>query len=450
MFDSEQTDHLQADHVFMRRTIKMKKKLLALALAMIMVASLAACGSSGGSGDSTGSGEDVTITIFNSKSEIQDQFVELADEYTETHPGVTIEVYYSSDTVSAHLATKYASNDPYTISMVDAKDVYSLGEEHALDLSDQDWVANTDYAIKVGDKVLGFPFCIEARGVMYNADAIKAITGEDFDPASCATKEDFQALLDKLVAGGMAAPVGIMKEDWSLAAHYFQEIYEEQDDPEAFVQSLYAGKADLANNERFNSMMDTFDILMKYNYAAATPVAAEREVSEQKLAEGEIAFMFGGNWDWSLIKDFAEDAQMGMMPVPQSTNDDYNTKLVGGGSKYFFIDSSDNTSEAQVQAAKDFLNWLVFDADGNAFLTEKCAVVPAYNNINADALDPLSISVKQYADEGKLVDNYNYDPDDHYSIVGAAMQEYLAGKSDRAKLAAAVEKYWSSVTPVEH
>ena len=102
----------------------MKKKILALALAMIMVASLAACGSSGGSGDSTGSGEDVTITIFNSKSEIQDQFIELADEYTETHPGVTIEVYYSSDTVSAHLATKYASNDPYTISMVDAKDIY--------------------------------------------------------------------------------------------------------------------------------------------------------------------------------------------------------------------------------------------------------------------------------------------------------------------------------------
>ena len=81
----------------------MKKKLLALALAATMIFSLVACGG-GGSGDSTGSGDNVTITIFNSKSEIQDQFEELANTYSDTHPGVTIEVYYSSDTVSAHLA----------------------------------------------------------------------------------------------------------------------------------------------------------------------------------------------------------------------------------------------------------------------------------------------------------------------------------------------------------
>ena len=42
-------------------------------------------------------------------------------------------------------------------------------------LSDEEWVANTDYAISVGGKVLGFPVCIEARGVMYNATAIKEV-----------------------------------------------------------------------------------------------------------------------------------------------------------------------------------------------------------------------------------------------------------------------------------
>ncbi|MCQ2507729.1 MAG: ABC transporter substrate-binding protein, partial [Dorea sp.] len=177
---------------------------------------------------------------------------------------------------------------------------------------------------------------------------------------------------------------------------------------------------------------------------------AEREVSEQKLAEGEIAFMFGGNWDWSMINAFDYSENMGMMPVPQNTDDGTTQKLVGGGSKYFFIDSSDNTSEEQVQAAKDFLNWLVFEEDGNTFLTERCALVPAYSNIDASALDPLSSSVKAYADAGMLVDNYNYDPDDHYSIVGAAMQKYLAGEVDRAGFAKTVEEYWASTTPVEH
>jgi raffinose/stachyose/melibiose transport system substrate-binding protein len=426
----------------------MKRKLIALALACVMVFSLVACG--GGSGGSGGSGDDVTITIFNSKSEIQDQFEELADEYSDSHPGVNIEVYYSSDTVAAHLATKYASNDPYTISMVDPKDVYSLGKEHALDLSDQDWVGHTNYAISVDDKVIGFPFCIEARGVMYNKDAIKEATGEEFDPAKCQTLDDFKALLDKVSKGGKESPVGIMKEDWSLGAHYFQEIYETQPDPEAFIQQLYGGTAKLGENVKYNDYIDTFDVLKEYNYAKSSPVAAEREVSEQKLAEGEIAFMFGGNWDWSLLKDFNEEANLGLMPVPQNTDDGSNTKLVGGGSKYFFIDSSDAFSEEQIQAAKDFLNWLVSDEEGNAFLTEKCAVVPAYDNIDASALDPLSKSVKEFADAGALIDNYNYDPDDHYSVVGAVMQKYLAGEIDRAGLAKGVEDYWSKATPVEH
>lgn len=427
----------------------MKKKLLSLAIVATMAVPLVACGGGSGSGGAK-KGDGVTITIFNSKSEIQDQFEELANTYSDTHEGVNLEVYYSNDTVSAHLATKYASNDPYTISMVDAKDVYSLGAEHALDQSDQDWVSHTNYAISVDDKVVGFPVCIEARGVMYNADAIEKITGEEFDPTKYQTLDEFKKLLGELKKGGMEAPTGIMKEDWSLAAHYFQEIYEEQEDPEAFIQALYGGTADLANNEKFNAKMDTFDVLKEYNYAASSPAAAEREVSEQKLAEGEIAFMFGGNWDWSLLADYNEDANLGMMPVPQNTDDGANAKLVGGGSKYFFIDSSDNTSDEQVAAAKDFLNWLVSDPEGNAFFTEQCKLVPAYDNIDASALDPLSKCVKEYADEDALIPNYDYDPDDHYSVVGASMQKYLSGKLDRAGLADEVEKYWSETTPVEH
>ena len=44
----------------------------------------------------------------------------------------------------------------------------------------------------------------------------------------------------------METPTGIMKEDWSLAAHFLAEVYEQQPDVEAFVSSLYEGTADLA------------------------------------------------------------------------------------------------------------------------------------------------------------------------------------------------------------
>ena len=425
----------------------MKKKILALLLAVAMMATLVACG--GDSGDSGSSGDGVVVTIFNSKSEIQSQFEEMAEEYNASHDGVTLEVYYSSDTVAAHMASKYSSNEPYVLSMVDAKDVYSLGPDHAIDLSDESYVGDTNYAITIDDQVLAVPFCIEGRGLMYNADTIEKITGETFDPTKYTTLDAFKELIDELKAGGMEAPCGVMKEDWSLAGHFFSEIYEEQEDVNAFVDSLYAGEADLANNEKFNSLMDTFDVLRDNNYAADSAIAAERETSEQKLASGEIAFMFGGNWDWAVLNEYEPSENMGLMPVPQNTDDGTNEKLVGGGSKYLFIDSSDNVTDEQRQAAKDFLTWLYTEEDGNTFLTETCGVVPAFSSIPVEGLDPLSTSIAKYVEKDALIPNYDYLPDDHYSKVGATMQQYLDGKIDRAGLAKAVEDYWSSTTPVE-
>lgn len=391
----------------------------------------------------------VSITIFNSKMEIQSQFEEMAEKYAEDN-GINIEVYYSNDTVAAHLATKYSAGDPYTLAMVDAKDVYSLAKDHAIDMSDQEWVKNTNYAIGIDDQINGFPMCVEARGLIYNADAIEAITGETFNPEDYKTLDSFKELIEQLKEGGMETPTGIMKEDWSLAAHFLTQVAEEQPDVEEFITKLYEGEADLINDEKFNSLMDFFDVMMENNYAKDSAIAAEREVTEMMLAEGEIAFMFGGNWDWSVINAYDYTENMGMMPVPQNTDDGSNEKLVGGGSKYFMIDSSDNTTDEQRQAALDFLEWLADSEEGQAFITDDCALVPAFSNNENEVADPLGKSVKKYADEGAMIDNYNYMPDDHISLCGAIFQKYLAGQMDRAEFATEIEDYWKSTDVVEH
>jgi len=427
------------------------RKAAAAALAAVLAAGLlAGCGGGSASGGSEGGSEGgAGITIFNSKMEIQDKLEEKAAQYSE-EKGVPVEVYYSSDTVAAHLATRYSSNEPYTISMVDAKDVYALAAEHALDLSDQEWVANTTQAISIDGKVYGFPVCVEARGIIYNADAIKNATGKDFDPASIKTTDDFKAIIEECKKGGMESPVGVMKEDWSLAGHFITEVYEQHDDPDAFIAGVKDGSIKLIEDKKFNDMMDTFDVLRENNYAKDAAISAEREVTEQKLAEGEIAFMFGGNWDWSVINAYDYSENMGMMPVPNNSGDGTNEKLVGGGSKYFFIDSSENTSAEQQQAAKDFLNWLANDPEGQAFVVNDCALVPAFSNNTLEVTDPLGKSVKAYADADALIPNYNYLPDDHYSVVGASMQKYLAGEVDRAGLADEIAAYWAGAEVGAH
>ena len=67
-----------------------------------------------------------------------------------------------------------------------------------------------------------------------------------------------------------------------------------------------------------------------------------------------------------------------------------------------------------------------------------------------EVADPLGKSVKEFADAGALIPNYNYMPDDALSITGASFQKYLAGQTDRAGFAEEIENYWKSTTPVEH
>ena len=213
------------------------KKLLVALLAFAMIFAMAACGGGSSSEGEEGGSEGAAgaLKIFNSKMEIQDVFEsDLASAY-EAEAGVPVEVYYSSDTVAAHLSTKYASKDPYAVNMVDEKDLYSLAKEYGADMSDMDWVKDTNYAVTVDGKVVGFPVCVEARGIIYNATAIENALGEKFDPASIKTLDDFKAICDKLVAAGMETPTSIMKEDWSLGAHYLAQFIEEREDVDGYV-----------------------------------------------------------------------------------------------------------------------------------------------------------------------------------------------------------------------
>ena len=415
---------------------------LSLVLTLAMIFALAV------SSGSASAASKVSITIFNSKTEIQEYLEEAAEEYGKAN-GVDIEVYYSQDTVSAHLSTRYAAKDPYTINMVDAKDVYTLGALYGYDMSGEDWVADTDYAISVDGKVVGFPVCVEARGILYNADAIENTLGETFDPDSIKNLDDFKAFLDRMVEGGMELPVGILKPDWSLAAHYLQHVYEEHDDVDAFVQDLYDGKVDLMQDAKFNALMDTFDVLKAYNLFKAGPISAEDDQVHQAMSEGLDAFQFGGCWEWNDIVDYDYTGNIGLMPIPQNLEDAFTGKMVVFGSKYFYVDNSENTTDEQRAAAVDFLNWFALSDEGKTLVSETCAMISPFKSNDVPCANDIGVSVKKYADAGLTIASYDYDPDDHYAKLGAEMQKYLADKCTREELAQAIQDYWANVTPVQ-
>ncbi len=434
--------------------MKRAKKILASVMVLTIAVSAAGCGSEAGSAEAAEASEDVavddmlTITFYNTKSEIADQLNAASEKYAAEY-GVNIEFSFPSSDIKNYVETTYTTGTPFTMVMVEANDIYELGSEYGIDLSGEDWLDETDYAYYADGKVIGFPFCIEAFGIIYNGDAIKAVTGENFDPESITFLSDFTEFLEILVQDGMKFPTVIQKVDWSLSHHYLQQVFDERTDTAAAIKRLYNGEANAVDDEKFNALMDTFDVLMKYNYFQESPTKASDEQVYQAIAEGTAAFKFGGCWEWDEYTEYGASENMGIMPVPQDIDDEYTGCLDGGVTKYVFIDNSEYTTDEQREAALDFLNWLVFSDEGQALISDECGLVSPFTNNTVTCSNPLSNTVKEYSDSGRLIQTYDNMPSDYQSIMGARMQDYLAGSITRLELALYLEEYWLSATPPE-
>ncbi len=396
--------------------------------------------------------EGTSITLLNSKAEIQNALVEMGAEF-EKRSGVHVEVMPVTDGDSPYtkVVSLYNSGNPPTMSILDTTDVIALAEEKAADLSGEAWLKEAEgYLTEVNGKVYSFPLCIEGRGIIYNKQVIEETLGESFDPASIRTLDDFVALLDRLVAAGMEEPVSLAMEDWSLGAHHLQYIYETYDGTSAgaaeAIEKIKSGQLDLSTYDRMSQFLDMFDVLMKYNVAKGDPLGADYDEMAIDLVDGKTAFWFNGNWAWPNLEDAdaEKDDAYGFLPYFMNNDpDDFvNRQIQASPSKQVMLDGVVAT-EQQLAAAKEFLNWIVYSEIGQQMLVKTCNIIPPFQNNPYEPSDPLSRDIYNHVHDGAAFNASAIVPNDHWSILGAAMQKYLAQRSDRAELIASIEDYWA-------
>lgn len=393
-----------------------------------------------------------SITLMNSKAEIQVALEEMAVMFEEKS-GVHVEVMPVTDGDSPYtkVVSLYNSGNPPTLSILDTTDVIALAQEKAEDLSAEEWTKEAEgYLTEVNGKVYGFPLCIEGRGLIYNKAVIEQTLGETFDPASIKTQEQFTALLDRLVEAGMERPISMAKEDWSLGAHQLQYIYETydgtSDGAQQVIEQIKSGELQVADHQRTTEFLNTFDILKKYNVAKGDPLGADYDEMAIDLADGKTAFWFNGNWAWPNLKEAGaknEDAY-GFLPyfLNNDENDFANQMIQGSPSKQVMLDGQ-VADEKQKAAAKEFLNWIVYSEIGQQMLVKTCNVIPPFKNNPYEPEDPLSRDIYEHVQNGTAFNASAIVPNDHWAVLGAAMQKYLADRCDRAELMAAIEEYWS-------
>lgn len=438
-----------------------KSKLLSLMLSFTLATTvLVGCGAKGNNTTKTEepttkteSAKEVKITFLNSKGEIQVQLEDAAVVFTEENPNIKIEVIAAAAGQSPFekVSAMYASGNAPSLSMLDPGDIPKFSEKF-VDLTNEKWVGdaseNSLDSVKTSDgKVMAFPLTVEGAGIIYNKEILDKV---GVYPKSILTTTDLEEAFKKVKATGVE-PLALSPMDWSLAGHLLPISYSTQskDSKEVtkFLEDLKAGKVDLAKNTQFSGLIDTFDMMKKYNIDIKDPLAATYENDQQYMGTGKVAFWFMGNWTWPQIKEFSEkNESFGFIPVPVSnTAEDYgNAGIPVGVTKYIGVDKENNDVDQQA-AAKKFLDWLVYSEKGQDILVNKSNIIPAFKNITLEPKDPLAKSIKSYMSEGKTIQFMTVMPADHWKEVGASMQKYLAGKSDKATLATEIQEYWKNV-----
>lgn len=390
------------------------------------------------------------ITLLNSKAEIQVALEKMGEEF-EKKSGVHVEVMpVTDDSPYTKVVSLYNSGNPPTMSILDTTDVIALAEEKAADLSEEDWTEEAEgYLTEVNGKVYSLPLCIEGRGVIYNKTVIEEALGEEFDPDSITTLENFTALLDRLVDAGIEKPVSMAKEDWSLGAHHLQFVYETYDGTsegaQEVIEQIKGGTLDLHSYDRMQEFLDMFDVLKEYNVAKGDPLGADYDEMAIDLADGKTAFWFNGNWAWPNLSEAGaenEDAY-GFLPYFMNNDEDdfANRQIQGSPSKQVMLDGQ-LASEKEQAAAKEFLNWIVYSEIGQQMMVKTCNLIPPFQNNPYEPSDPLSRDIYEKVHEGRAFNASAIVPNDHWAVLGAAMQKYLAERSDREELITSVQEYW--------
>lgn len=392
------------------------------------------------------------ITLLNSKAEIQVALEKMSQAFEEKS-GVHVEVMPVTDGDSPYtkVVSMYNSGTPPTMAILDTTDVIALAEEKAADLTGEDWNAEAEeYLTEVNGKIYSFPLCIDGRGIIYNKAVIEEALGREFDPESIRSLDEFEELLETLKEAGIEKPVSLAKEDWSLGAHHLQYIYETYDGTsegaQGIIDEIKNGKLKLDTYGRLGEFLDMFDVLKAYNVAKGDPLGADYDEMAIDLADGKTAFWFNGNWAWPNLAEAGaeEEDDYGFLPyfLNNDTDDFANQKIQASPSKQVMVDGQ-MSSEKEQAAAKEFLNWIVFSEIGQQMLVKTCNVIPPFINNPYEPADPLSRDIYEKVQSGGTFNASAIVPNDHWAVLGAAMQKYLAERSDREELTESIIEYWA-------
>lgn len=444
-----------------------KKKIIAMLLCTAMVGGMVAgCGSSGSSDEGSKSAKGDAkgkVYYLNFKPEQADQWVDLAEKYTE-ETGVQVDVQTAaSGTYESQLKSEMAKDEAPTLFQVNGPVGLATWKDYCYDLSDSAVykdLQSDDYALKDGDEVKSIAYVIETYGLIYNKALLnKYFELPDAEITSIDDLNNFDAL--KKVADGIQAhkdDLGVegaftsagmdSSSDWRFKTHLANlPIYYEYKDEG--ISSTDAIKGTYLDNYK-----QIWDLYLKDSTCDPSMISSKTgDDAASEFALGEAVFYQNGTWAYNDIKDNeVADEDLGMLPIYIGVDGEEDQGLCTGSENYWCVNK--NASEEDIQATLDFLQWVVESDEGRDGMANEMGFVTPFTTFDEYLpANPLVEANSEYTKAGKTPVSWNFTtmPSEQWkNDLGSALLEYAQGTGQWDAVQKAFVDGWATEYAAAH
>ncbi len=403
--------------------------------------SLAACGgssdsSSSSSSSSSSNDEDRSGNVYwlNFKPEFDTAAQELAKDYMEKYPNVSVKVQTAaSGTYEQTLTSEMDKSEAPTLFVIGNTAGVKEWGDYAMDLKDTDIanLLNTDAYNLTDDsgKLVSIGYCYEAYGIVVNTDLVEK-AGHSIDDikdfASLKTVvEDIHSRASELGFDAFVATDLDSAASWRVTGHLanLEYYYEEKDSGEKWTEAPATITGKYLPNYK-----NLFDLAINNSLVEPNTLATGGHDPVTEFTDGKAAFIFTGSFGWADIKGKVANSKC--IPYYCGVDGEENAGLNCGTENCWAI--NDNASDEDKKATMDFMVWLVSDPDAAKKMVAGLGVIPYKNAPEGD--NQYLNDAAEYTDKGCYIMDWatNFQPnvDNYRQALVSALDAYTANPSD--------------------
>ena len=421
---------------------------------------LAACGGSSSSTASSAAGStaasstaakaDGKVYYLNFKPEQDQDWQDLAAEYTkETGVPVTV-VTAASGQYETTLMSEMEKSEAPTLFQVNGPVGLANWKDYCYDLSGSQLygeLTSDSFALKDGDAVAAIAYVIETYGIIYNKELLTAAgyTQDDIKGFDDLKKvaDDIQARKAELGVDGAFTSAGMDgSSDWRFKTHLANlPIYFE-------YQADGIGSTDAIKGTYLDNYKNMFDLYINNSTCAPTELAGKTgDDSRNEFLDNEAVFFQNGSWEYTNLvgdgKPFTDD-DLTMIPVYIGVGDEANQGLCTGTENYWCVNKE--ADQADIDATLDFIYWCVSSDEGTKAMANDMGFVIPFKN--AQESPNLFVKVDNaLTAEGKTPVAWCFStmPSENWKNgVGSALTAYAAGTGDWNAVVTAFVDGWKT------